>query len=205
MREVVDKIGAVSHGMVDISQQMAQTASAVNEQSAAVDEISRSLSVIQVKTERSRTCAETVIEVVRRSDKAVQAELDELASRNLPGAIFELAKSDHLAWKRKLALMLLGSDTLPASELKDHHQCRLGKWYDAVKDGSITRDPAFRALEAPHEEVHRHGRQVADLFEKGDRVAAREAYERMEAASGKVIDLLNTLKADSGSRSALNA
>lgn len=188
MREAVERITSVNDGMVDISQQIAQTAAAVNEQSAAVDEVSRSLSVIHQKTERSRTNAEAVITVVGQSDKLIESELNETASRNLPDAIFELAKSDHVAWKRKLASMLMGTGTLSESELTDHHQCRLGKWYDAVKDRALRLDPAFRALEAPHEAVHKHGRDVAALFRKGDREAAREAYDKMDAVSQQVID-----------------
>jgi methyl-accepting chemotaxis protein len=57
------------------------------------------------------------------------------------GAVFKLARSDHVLWKRRLANMMVGREGLDPDELSDHHTCSLGKWYD--QDPTYRDNPAF--------------------------------------------------------------
>ena len=77
--------------------------------------------------------------------------------------------------------------------MADHHSCRLGKWYDAVKDDTITVHPAYGALETPHAAVHTHGKRAAAQFAQGDRDGAQASVSEMEMASAEVVRLLNEL------------
>ncbi|NBC33941.1 MAG: chemotaxis protein [Alphaproteobacteria bacterium] len=192
---VGSEIDAVVEGSRSAAAQISETASAVTEQSAAIEEVSRSLAVITQKTERTRENAEMAIASVGKSEGLIAEQLKALQAENITGAVLDFAKSDHALWKKKLAGMLVGMSDLTAAELANHHDCRLGKWYDAVDDACLKAQPAFRSLETPHEAVHRHGKTAAELFARGDRVGALEAYTKMETASAEVLALLDRLRA----------
>jgi len=190
---VAQHIGVMQDNAEAVAARMGETASSITQQSAAIAEVSRSLVVIQQKTGSAREHAETVVSAVATSEALLGEQLEGLAGQDIPGSIIEFAKSDHALWKKKLAQMLIGAGTLSAAELKDHHQCRLGQWYDQVQDETMRRHSAFLKLRAPHEEVHRYGREVATRFSSGDRSGAGEAYARMTLASEEVLRLLDEL------------
>lgn len=118
---------------------------------------------------------------------------DALPRHSIARYVLHRAKSDHLLWKKKLSEMLVGLNTLKSTELADHHQCRLGKWYDAVTNRALSEKPAFGALLAPHESVHRCGRAAADCHARGDRAGALAALAEMERASEAVLGGLDQL------------
>ncbi|UDF05745.1 CZB domain-containing protein (plasmid) [Asticcacaulis sp. AND118] len=76
---------------------------------------------------------------------------------------------------------------------RSHHQCRLGKWYNAVTNQTLKNSMAFKELLGPHEAVHRHGIAAAMAYENGDRLAAEAEMEKMSIASTKVLKLLDDL------------
>ncbi len=195
IRNVGDRFAVVAESIRTVNARMADTAAAVTEQSAAIDEVARSVAVIRDKNQRSMANADEVIAAVQRSEDRLNQELASLAERGIPDAVLDLAMSDHVLWKKRLAGMLIGANRLTADELSDHHHCRLGTWYDQVSDLSITAHPAYRAMEAPHRAVHQHGKASAALFAAGDRDGAHAEYEKMEAASRQVVALLRDLKA----------
>ena len=190
---VGDGIGTVLDKIDSVASRMTATANSVTEQSAATEEVARNVNVIRAKTEQSRENADKAVVAVNGSESIIQEQLTKLETLNIPGAVIQFAKSDHALWKKKLAAMLVCAGELSDSELKDHHQCRLGKWYDSCADHQYTQKPAFAALEAPHKAVHAHGRRMAELFRSGDREAAHAEYENMEAASRQVVELLTKL------------
>ena len=191
---VGNEIGAIIKGSQAASVQISSTASSVTEQSAAIQEIARSLSIITQKTERTRDHAESAIGSVGRSEDLISQQLVSLQKQEIPDSVLDLAKSDHALWKKKLARMLVGKSDLTAAELSSHKNCRLGKWYTQVDDGPVKRHPAFRDLDTPHAAVHRHGKAAAELFARGDRLGAMDEYNKMEQASRQVMTLLETLK-----------
>jgi len=76
-------------------------------------------------------------------------------------------------------------------ELADHHQCRLGKWYDQVNDPWFSGNNEFKALVEPHSRVHGFGKEAARLHLEGNLVEAERLFGDMEAASIEVVDLLD--------------
>jgi methyl-accepting chemotaxis protein len=59
------------------------------------------------------------------------------------------------------------------SEISDHHTCRLGKWYDSQGQATLGGLSAFRALEAPHAQIHTTAKQLLEAVHAGlrDQVA----------------------------------
>ena len=186
IRAVVDRIRTVTVRMSD-------TASSVTEQTAATQEVSRSIAVIQEKSVLTGANADKTVASVAKSDEFLKGRIDDLVKLDIPDAVLHAAKADHFRWKVNLAGMMIGTKSISAGELADHHQCRLGKWYDTCPDAELRRHSAFRQLEEPHRQVHAHGKAMASLFAQGDRVGAMAEYEKLEAASKRVVQLLGEL------------
>ncbi|NCC22073.1 MAG: hypothetical protein EOM26_06375 [Alphaproteobacteria bacterium] len=189
-----DEIDTVVKNIQDVTRLMASTASSVTEQSAALEEIGRSIEIIRHKTARSAENAESAVTSVNASSTLIETRLGDFANMDIPESVIDFAMSDHIAWKKKLAGMLVGAEKLTAEELSDHKNCRLGKWCSGVTDPSVKNSAAFKGIEKPHADVHVHGKRAAELFSKGDRQGAQAVYDEMVNASAIVIERLNELK-----------
>lgn len=102
------------------------------------------------------------------------------------------AKSDHLVWKIRVQSMLEGHEAIGADELKDHHQCRFGQWYDSSL-AELKNNPYFEQITEPHAEVHRLARLAVEAYEAGNIDEAKQHFHYLEQSSRQVIQLLNKL------------
>jgi methyl-accepting chemotaxis protein len=188
-------INEVRESIASSAARMSEIAHVLQQQSQAVEEISVSVHAIAACAHKAADHANEVISSVGKSETLINEQFAVLEPRNVANYVMHRAKSDHCLWKKHLAEMLVGLKSLSAAELADHHQCRLGKWYDQIKDPSIVNHPAFGRLLAPHQAVHRLGKKAAELFAQGDRTGAATAVTEMEKASADVIRLLDELLA----------
>ncbi|TBW33516.1 chemotaxis protein [Siculibacillus lacustris] len=172
---------------------MTEIAGTLQEQAAAVDQVAEG---VQAISDHANDAAEH-IQDVNRSIAGCEAMIDrqfgEIERAGMPDYVLHRAKSDHFIWKKRLSEVIAGIVVLKPSDLTDHHDCRLGKWYEKVADASLTGHPAFAALMAPHRSVHESGKQVATCIAAGDRRGALEAYAAMDRASAEVVACLDRL------------
>ena len=197
-RSDIDEVGAqisqVADGIGDVSSRISGAASSVTEQTEATQEVARSVAVIQDKAEVARNNAERAVASVTHAQEVIGKRIEHLHASSSGASIIDVAKADHFKWKERLAGMMVGANNLSASELASHRECRLGKWYKSVTDSSVKASQAFQTLDTPHRLVHEHGKRMAELFAKGDRVAALAEFEELERASTEVVGLLSELK-----------
>ena len=110
-----------------------------------------------------------------------------------------LAKSDHIIWVDKLYRFAIhGEMTLTESELKDHHQCRLGKFLDSPKGQALKTLPNFNYLyNQLHPKVHATGIQLyksASLTPSGVITESQKAdANTLMTLSDEVVSLLETM------------
>ncbi len=105
-----------------------------------------------------------------------------------------LAKLDHVLWKVNTYL----SAVLKKEQFAfvDHHNCRLGKWYESGEGFQhFSHTPSYRNLEAPHATVHDGTRKVFGLMtaEQVDYKALMAAFEEMEGGSEQVFAVLDKI------------
>ncbi len=118
-----------------------------------------------------------------------QSFMEGLTVLDLSGARFA-----HLAWKRRLRTYLDGQEDLGKSQLVNHHECELGRWYYNEGLGHYGHIPEMRKLEGPHAALHR---LIDTLVEhkEGNRLAEAEAcYARVEPLSEQIVHLLQTIE-----------
>ena len=196
-REQLDEVGgeirSIGGEVESVSEQIGRIAENISEQTIAVNEIGKGVSAISEITERNNRNSGEAIAAVGAVEQFVAAQFARLDDIHIENAVLFRAKSDHYLWKKHLAEMLAGAAKLSADELSDHHQCRLGKWYDKVRDGALATHKSFSALIEPHAEVHLEGKRAAAAYAEGRREDAKAAYETMCAASCRVVALLDDL------------
>ncbi|MBF0354802.1 MAG: CZB domain-containing protein [Alphaproteobacteria bacterium] len=188
MNEAEREIRDVTSLMQDISNHLVQ-------QRSAAGEIAQSLEAIAQTSSKDSQAISALLDVSEKGGVQLAEMLSDLATLDLRNKVAHLAKSDHMVWRRRLAEMLVGRAKLNPSELADHNSCRLGKWYNAVEDERYRNHPAFKALVAPHAEVHKHGIEAARLYNGGDFDGAVDAIAKIEQPSLEVQRLLDDLTA----------
>ena len=103
------------------------------------------------------------------------------------------AMQDHKDFMSNIYAAVGGTGQTKASDLANHHTCRLGKWYDQVSDDHIRSSPAFGLLADPHKRVHSFGKAALKALAHGDHSAAEAAMSKARQASEEVLSLLDIL------------
>ena len=106
----------------------------------------------------------------------------------------ELAKLDHLIFKKEVYKVLMGVSEKTSADFANHTNCRLGKWfYEGDGKDCFSRLPAYSQIENPHKDVHAHGRSAVDCYYADDFDGAVNRLGQMEQASGLVLQHLESL------------
>jgi len=87
----------------------------------------------------------------------------------------------------------MGLSQMSPEEVPDHHNCRLGKWYDTLDLPAATNIPAFSELAGPHERVHDSGRKALEASNAGRNQEAYRYIEQMNEAGDEVFILLDQI------------
>lgn len=194
-KESIDHAGedirTIAGQAADVSGRMSEIAKMLAEQTQAVTEIGAGISSVANLTEQNRVSADRTLSAVGAAEALIDEQFAKLDTHALKDSVLYRAKSDHFIWKKKLAEMFVGLNNLKEEELADHHQCRLGKWYDLVDDPWYQNNAEFQAIVEPHSQVHAYGKVAARQHNEGDHEAADAQFKLMEDASLEVVRLLD--------------
>jgi len=169
----------------------------VEEQSAATHEITVRIQEIMTQTEQIHKHAiETGRNIYDVSVKVNDLRLQSLnhVSRFGHQETMRVVKTDHLLWRWWIYNSLLGYHQINAQTAGDHANCRLGQWYNRLRETNIAELPSYRALEEPHQRFHQLAKEAVLLTEGGNRLEARSVLEKIQHASGDIIRLLDALQ-----------
>jgi methyl-accepting chemotaxis protein len=180
----------------EITDQMQNISGILEEQKSAAGEIAEGVNIVASMTSDNLEEINVTLNAMDAAEKTLVDKLQSFVGREIPNLTVHLAKSDHVIWKKRLANMLVGRESLKPGELASHQNCRLGKWYYALEDEAILNHPAYAALEPPHERVHKHGIEAARKYEARDLQGAIDEVKLVEKASEDVLRLLDDLLAD---------
>lgn len=173
----------------------------------ATNEISGLVAVIQQETEQTRS---QMMQWAQKSDafsQEVARVMDNMKSlldlsHQMEGTIsaaalrsfVEVAKIDHILFKFEVYKVFMGvSDRTPES-FSSHSDCRLGKWY-AEGEGRdcYSKLDGYREMDAPHRQVHEHGRAALEALRSGNPVQGLALLAKTEASSMEVIRALDRI------------
>ena len=108
-------------------------------------------------------------------------------------ALCEMAKIDHVLFRKRVVDTLMGRDVWKSAEVPDNHNCRLGKWYDSLALPEIKSKAAYQDLAAPHGRVHSSAVEALKAFEAGDSDKAMLWLGKLNDASHEVLAGLEAL------------
>ncbi|MFA7275244.1 MAG: methyl-accepting chemotaxis protein [Pseudobdellovibrionaceae bacterium] len=193
LQDVNNLMGDIHSQSSEVAEGSSIISSSLDQQTLAAKEISETIQNISTRLVRMHQSTEEItvqIDSVAKLSKKGFIQLEKSRRKN---RIVKLAKSDHAAWKKRLANMLIGKEGLNENELASHTSCRLGVWYEGMKNSSLSKLPAFKELEEPHALVHAHGKAAVKLYNQGLTNDSLKEVENMEKASTEVQRLLNEL------------
>jgi len=188
-----DQLGTIAGGIGNVNSKMQEIASILAQQTQAANEISEGTASI---ADLSRHNAEEVDDALKAMDEATKAINEQVATLAGMGGslvLVEVAKNDHVVFKKRVVDAVTGRAPWPEAEIPDHTSCRLGKWYGSVDDPALRNHKAYRDLDAPHAEVHRLGKSAVRKAAAGDIDGALADVAALNDASHAVIDRLSDL------------
>jgi len=111
-----------------------------------------------------------------------------------PVGLLYLVQLDHINWRKSLleqALVFLFHKNVNVYTDVDHHQCKLGRWYEGVGQ-HFAHMPAYQALAQPHEQLHKVGSQLLQVCQQG--ISKPEAQLLITELSELSIEVLKQLQ-----------
>ncbi|WP_374480585.1 methyl-accepting chemotaxis protein [Zoogloea sp.] len=193
VRKLAEKTRSASQAIGEVMRGLISDGEAMEEDAREMREITaRSSGVVGELTQTfgrfAASARETEQQSVRVHDKS----------------LVTLFKLDHMVYKQRTYLALNGSGDAETARAiaMDHHQCRLGTWYDGEGQEAFGSLPSYRRLEQPHARVHDGAHRVMAQIEAdwqhdaALQAAIVDGLENMEAGSREVMDLLDRLVAE---------
>ncbi|WP_295055708.1 methyl-accepting chemotaxis protein [Sulfuricurvum sp.] len=178
----------------------------------ATKEIEIVIQTMQQDTNEIESATEELSGIVASTKEEVSQLSSRMAvfQRNSSRSVYEimdisnyifsnLAKIDHVIFKNNVYAFLFGQ----ANEFKpvDHHNCRLGKWYDAgIGKEQFGHLKSYGLLEKPHASVHAQANALIADCGEGKKLCSRTQIEQriktIEEASHGVFEALDILVAE---------
>ena len=176
-----------------------EVSTATREQSNVASDMAKRLQHVSDSVKTASLSFNDIAKVMRHLRENQLEELQYLPDDE-PGMLLRLAKSDHIVWVDKvIRYALFGQTSLTDAELKDHTQCRLGKFLDSERGQSLLANKtSFNELYNDiHPKVHQLGRNI---FAKAKQGASHDQLEPMVeeliATSDRVVGLLDEFISD---------
>ena len=186
LEAIAGRIDSVTHRMHDI-------AAVLGQQNAAATEVSSATGEIASLAHHNLDEIDRVLGSMTKAALVLDKRAEDFASMGTSETLLQVAKNDHIRFKRSITDRITGRNDLSSSQLADHHTCRLGKWYDALKDDRLTGLSAYTRLLEPHKQVHAHGKAALDCHARGDMAAALAEVDMINDASHEVLELLEEM------------
>ncbi|RMG50481.1 MAG: hypothetical protein D6717_13855 [Gammaproteobacteria bacterium] len=202
--EAVEEVAMVLSENTSLVQQVSGEIHGIStsaaEQQTVAHEMADRLSAITASLNQEQRHLGEINESLQDIYRSFGRQFGELAKWKSDSLLLEIVKADHLMWKARLADLIVNDNTMGEDEIKDHTQCRLGKWYYSLGTSRYGSLPSFQSIEPPHQRVHALGRQIVELVSAGQRDDALAALREMETISEELIGLIDQLKQEALAR-----
>lgn len=186
MDRIADQVANVSTKLQGIS-------SILRQQKGASAEIAQSIDHVAQTAAANEGLLGGMAAKLRQSNDRFSEDAKNWFRIDSHRALCEMAKIDHVLFKKRVVDAVMGQNQWKASEVPDHHHCRLGKWYDAVALPQIKSLPAFARLLEPHRRVHAAAKAALTAHAAEDMSAALGALTELNDASHEVLAVLDEL------------
>ncbi len=184
---------AIAGRIDEVDDQTAEMARILMEQKQASNEVAQQIALVSEATQSNSSAVDQIFTSASALGERSRESAADRVPEGQPASIPTIAKLDHVVWKKRLAEMMAGKESLDPDELADQHACRLGLWYDSVQDPAILESSSFRTLADPHRRVHEHGICAARYYHADQHEDALREIGEIERASVEVVRLLDEI------------
>jgi len=193
LETVAIALSEVSAVVSDVDQQVRTISSSANEQQSVAMEMANKLNEITLAVQEENQQVEQISYHANDLNNSIRNQFDHLADFNQDEILLHTAKADHIAWKIKLVNMVLSGEPINEDEFVDHSQCRLGQWYYDKGIQYFGKSSSFQQMEAPHVRVHEIGKEIAELYNNGNTISARQKIDELEKHSNQLSSYIDNL------------
>ncbi|GAB4522153.1 MAG: hypothetical protein Tsb0019_23890 [Roseibium sp.] len=186
MRNIDTMVGSVSERVTQINQ-------ILHQQKEASHEIAQNVASVAQSNRNTDERLNDMQRILKGSNDAFNETAKSFFNEDSDRSLVEMARIDHVLFKKRVIDTVTGHDDWSSSAMPDHHGCRLGKWYDAIKNEKIRAHPTFRNLSEPHKAVHDAGHRALKAAEEGRTSEAFAALVELDVASKTVLQGLSDL------------
>ena len=180
-----------------IDEEVGKLAPVTEEQSATFEEMSATLDDIAGGVAKAdgtlHECNKKLFQLINNAE-SIRSSISGLTLPFSSSDILQLAKTDHLMWKSRVEYMLKGLVQLDEDKVKDHHICRLGKWYFGKGKEAFGNLDSYRRLDGFHAQFHQCCAESIRMYKSGDGDGAKRMSREIESLSAQVLGLLDEMK-----------
>ena len=106
---------------------------------------------------------------------------------------YEVFKVDHLIYTWRAFNHIYGFEKLQLDYIKNPNVCKLGKWYNAIKDPNLLNNPTFLTLKKAHEALHEQVGACIIATDQGHKEKALELFEETQPILTTLIQSIDQL------------
>lgn len=186
-------IRSVGSQVSEVTTRMQEISSILQQQEFTCTEISTNITGVADLAAENRDRLAAMNKALQHSNDSFLDSAQSWFRSDCHRSLVQMAKIDHVFFKKRIVDIVLGRTDCRSDELPDHHGCRLGKWYDTLDIVEVRDHPAFEKIEAPHAAFHETAIEILRARERGDMRSAFNMLETMEQLSKEVIGYLEEL------------
>ena len=191
--EALTHMGGITDQVQCVSGRMMEISGILSQQEGASQDIAQSIHQVAQSASHSEQMVENVATIMDTTVKNNAAYARELFDDGSDLALCYMAKIDHVLFKQRAIDTCMGNGDWQARDVPDEHTCRLGKWYDSLRDDRIKALPAYKALDAPHHRVHDSAKRALTCAAKDDHDGMMAALSELDESSNQVLVALDDL------------
>lgn len=195
LNSAITSVRSITTHINDMRTDIERMASTSEQQSAALEESASSITETATAALQIREIGNTIGQnVFGHAEQLIKLRPNEeqLKQMGLRDQL-ETYKTDHILWVQRVFNLLMGYDSLDS--VTTHHECKLGRWVNNEAPVQARMHSAFKALQNPHQAVHKTASEALNAHKSGNTHSAEVAFMRLRQESKKVIECLNDLQA----------
>ncbi|WP_172838527.1 methyl-accepting chemotaxis protein [Stappia sp. ES.058] len=186
-----DRMQSVGSRIAGVSGRMQEISAILQQQKEASQEIARSITGVADLAVENEAQLQNMSNALQASNDRFSSDAATWFDAGSDRSICEMAKIDHVLFKKRVVDTIIGRDTWATADVPNHHECRLGKWYEAIENAEIRAHPAYKALAAPHARAHTAAHEALQAHGDGDADTASARLTDLNTSSRELVDALD--------------
>lgn len=191
---VADEVRKLAERTQKATKEVEITINTLKQESSNIQESSETMTTVAHESERLTSNFEETLKSFAEDGEIMANSIDHMLDNTFIG----LVKLDHLLFKTNAYITMLHENA--SAHFSDHHECRLGKWYDTgIGKERFSHTPSYKAIAGPHSQVHYHIIDAVKCLKTGlctESAKIINDFKSAEAASKELFTLLDRLPAE---------